>query len=712
MIRTITLDKLVASPRNVRRHVDPAADLELKTDIAARGLLQNLVVTPVTKPRSKFAVEAGERRRRALLALAGEGKLDHGFEVPCLVLEPAEADALEASLAENFQRLAMNPADECVAFQRLIAAGADAEGVARRFGLTVRFVEGRLRLADLAPIVFEALGAGEITLDVAKAYAATPDRERQAWVFEQLGVVYAHPDSIRRMMTQATASATDRRAKFVGEEAYVAAGGRIERDLFWEDAATRWLDVPLLERLALEKLAASADHVAAEQGLAFVRPTLDNWVGHGLTADLEHVPVEIAPLTDEEGERIDALEGEIETFVPVLEDDEATDEARAAAETEIETRNRAIRAIVEKPPVLAPEVRATAGTFLLLGDDGSPRLYGAYYREPVETDTEEQAGKGDAGAPETSRSADGGSPGQRQEPSAPERPVLSQRLRDELSMQRRDILAASVAARPDVAIDLAIFLMVDPEVRYSPERLGSALIARHPSDPVMGFKTPDAPATIALARMAEALDRSWTAGETRAERFDAFRTLSDEAKAAWLAFAVSWTLEASLGGGGAGCPFHDHLADLLEIDVASCWRPTGANWFDKVSKVQALEALTEIGGPVFAARYAKAKKVELSETCARIFAGAFIGEVEVKQAAMAWVPEVMRFAAPLPDEGSGDAVPAESPSGDVDQVEASRRGDTPVGGDAANDQETPSWEDGSEPESGVSAGGDRVGEAA
>ena len=57
--------------------------------------------------------------------------------------------------------------------------------VARRFGLTVRFVEGRLRLAGLAPVVFEALGAGEITLDVAKAYAATPDQERQAFVFEQ-----------------------------------------------------------------------------------------------------------------------------------------------------------------------------------------------------------------------------------------------------------------------------------------------------------------------------------------------------------------------------------------------------------------------------------------------------------------------------------------------------------------------------------------------
>ena len=250
MIKTIALNKLVPSKRNVRRRVDAQADLELKADIEARGILQNLVVTPQAKPRGSFAVEAGERRRRALQALADEGKLAKDTEVFCLVVEDDMAQ--EASLAENFQRLSMNPADECVAFQQLIAQGSDVEGIARRFGLTVRFVEGRLRLAGLAPIVFEALGAGEITLDIAKAYAATPDHERQAYVFEQMSRGYGavYPDSIRRMMTQATVSASDRRALFVGEEAYVGAGGRIERDLFTEDAGARWLDIAILERLA------------------------------------------------------------------------------------------------------------------------------------------------------------------------------------------------------------------------------------------------------------------------------------------------------------------------------------------------------------------------------------------------------------------------------------------------------------------------------
>ena len=166
MIKTVPLNKLVGSARNVRRSSDPQADLELKADIEARGLLQNLVVTSVGKPKGRFAVEAGERRRQALLALADEGKLPADHPVCCLVVDTKAAN--EASLAENFQRLAMNPADECLAFSRLLEQGSDAEAIARRFGVTVRFVEGRLRLANLAPVVFEALGAGEISLDVAK----------------------------------------------------------------------------------------------------------------------------------------------------------------------------------------------------------------------------------------------------------------------------------------------------------------------------------------------------------------------------------------------------------------------------------------------------------------------------------------------------------------------------------------------------------------
>jgi ParB family chromosome partitioning protein len=662
MIKTVPLNKLIASARNVRRSGDPQADLELKADIETRGLLQNLVVTSAGKAKGRFAVEAGERRRQALLALADEGKLPADHPVCCLVVDTKAAN--EASLAENFQRLAMNPADECLAFSRLLEQGSDAEAIARRFGLTVRFVEGRLRLANLAPAVFEALGAGEISLDVAKAYAATADIERQAYVFEQVGRSYMsnHPDSIRRMMTQATVSASDRRARFVGEDDYVAAGGRVERDLFADGGEARWLDVALLERLAAEKMESLAAATAAGQGLAFVRPTLDSWIGYPATKGLRRLPVESPPLTDEENARVEALECRIGELVGTLENEETDEGARADAEAKIAELDREIDAITNKPPVIEDELRSKVGTFLILDHQGRPKLDSGFYAEvaAVEDGDEDETEHPSTTDAQPIRSAQSSRPA-----------GLPRALLDELAIQRRDILSMHVAADQGFALDLAIFLMVDQAETYSFEKSGSTLSAPRASNPVFGFKTPQARATLAEAAAAEALDRSWAEGATRAERFDAFRALPDAARAAWLGHAVARTLEASTGiPGDRACAFHDHLGQLLGVDVATWWRPTGANYFDRVPKSLALAALTEVGGPGRAGPYAKAKKAELAQACERIFSGDFIAEAEVKQAALAWVPQAMRFVAPA-DEAAPDGSAGEQPVAGDDDIQSS-----------------------------------------
>lgn len=633
MIQAIPLTKLILSNRNVRRQTDAQADLQLKADIEARGLLQNLVVTPARKPKGSYAVEAGGRRLVALKALAQDGKIDKAMEIPCLVLDGEDTAAVEAGLAENFQRLAMNPADECLAFQHLVNEGATIDGVAARFGLTVRFVEGRLRLASLAPVVFEALGRGDITLDMAKAYAVTPDRERQELVFEQVnrGYVAIHPDSIRRMMTQATLSAADPRARFIGEEAYLAAGGRIERDLFADEASTRWLDIAIAERLATEKMVAAASDLQAELGLAWVKPILDEHVSWEHTQALVRLNLEPAPLSDEEQAKVEKLQADADDLVGLLEDEESSDADRGRAEAELERIERAIEAIASKPPVLGDEAKGAAGTFLVLARDGAPRRCGRYYAERIEPD-EASGGEADAagGAAETQRPPAG----------------LSQRLLDELAMQRRDILALHVAADPDFALDLAIFIMATQQSGYVAERIGSSMRAPRPQDPAIGLKTPDALASIEISRVAEQLDRSWLQGATLANRFDAFRALTPDARAAWLGALVGGTLEASLNQPGAlACAFHDHLARLLGIDVAAWWRPTASRFFDRVSKPAMFDALNQVGGPALANRYSMAKKAELAAACERIFAGDHILEAEVKQAAIAWVPDIMRFEA-------------------------------------------------------------------
>jgi ParB family transcriptional regulator, chromosome partitioning protein len=637
MIQAIPLAKLVPSRRNVRRQTDAAADLQLKADIAARGLLQNLVVTSAAKPKGSFAVEAGGRRLAALKTLAADGVLPKSFEVPCLVLDGTDARALEASLAENFQRLAMNPADECLAFEHLINQGATVEGVATRFGLTTRFVEGRLRLAGLAPVVFEALGRGDITLDAAKAYAVTPDRERQTLVYDQVSRGYGaiHPDSIRRMMTQATLSAADPRARFVGEDAYVAAGGRIERDLFADDASTRWLDIAVVERLATEKMAEAAATLRAELGLAWVKPLLDEHVRWEQTESLVRLHPEQPPLSDEETAECERLQAETDDLAALIENEDATDAQRADAEARLEKIERRIDAIMSKPPLLDDQARPGAGTFLVLARDGTPRPCGHYYAERAAPTNEHDDAAGFA-------EAIGGT--------GAKASSFSQRLLDELAMQRRDLLAVHVAADPEFALDLAIFVMASQQSGYVCERIGSSIRAPQPQDPAPGFKTPGAPASIEQNRMLEALDRSWLEGGTLGERFDAFRRLAPQARAAWLGVLVAGTLEASLNRpGGLACAFHDHLGQLLGIDPAAWWRPTAPLFFDRVSKPVMFEALTMIGGPTLASRYSMAKKADLAATCERIFSGDHILEADVKQAAIAWVPEIMRFGARTAD---------------------------------------------------------------
>lgn len=633
MIQSIPLKKLVPSPRNVRKSSDVLADLQLRADIAARGLLQNLVVRK--SKRGKFEVEAGGRRLAALQSLAEDGTLPENHEVTCLVIEGEESEVREASLAENFQRLAMNPADEAQAFASIIDAGSTTEDVARRFGLTVRFVEGRLRLAALAPCVFEALAEGTITLDMAKAYGAISDVERQAHVYAELQNAWYQitPDTIRRMVLDATVRGCDPRAVLVGRDAYIGAGGRIERELFDDDASESWIDVALLEDLAHKAMEEAAARTAQEHGLAWVRPTLGNYVSHDLVVGLSRLPSEPAPMTEQDVEELGELEADYDRVAAVLEDEDSDEDEVAKAEKELVVIDRAMRALNDRPPVLADDLKSGAGAFLVLSRNGEPTLVPQYY-------TETEVITNDDGAIEAVE--DGGT-------ATPKGSSLSQRLLDELAMQRRDILAIHLANDPALSLDLMVFTLADADAHDWRAKKASTLVGAKATGPVTGFEAKDAPASAALAEFAGSLDESWRAGTSDVERFARFQALSDEARSAWLGHVVSRTLVASLAcEDERSVPLHEALGSLLEIETAHWWRPTAANYFDRVAKARTLEALDAAGGPELVSRYAASKKAELARAAERIFSGNFIGEVEVKERAQAWVPPIMRFA------GSGE----------------------------------------------------------
>lgn len=172
-IELIPLGKLRLSDANVRKNDSNLFIEELAANIEAKGLLQNLIVVPAKK-RGMFDVTAGGRRLRALGYLLEAGKLPKDYPVACRVLDIDAAEQSELSLIENVIRLDMTPTDEIRAYKHFVNEGSDLDAIAKRFGRTRRFIEGRLRLADLADPIFAALEEGKITLDVAKAYATTP----------------------------------------------------------------------------------------------------------------------------------------------------------------------------------------------------------------------------------------------------------------------------------------------------------------------------------------------------------------------------------------------------------------------------------------------------------------------------------------------------------------------------------------------------------
>lgn len=271
-VELVPLSALLLSDLNVRKTERDVGIASLAESIAARGLKQNLVIVPAHFTTSavdeeyqgenrwagRFEVIAGGRRFQALKLLEADGRIPPDHPVPCLVEE--RETARETSLDENLQKEAMNPADEFEAYAAIVeehGGGEDAVRIcARRRGKTVAHVQGRLRLAALAPEILQALREDRIELDAAKAYAAVSDQALQLKVFKAQEKAWngKDPRTIRDALRGKTLPLSDGRVKWVGLEAYLAAGGRTETEMFMgTKGEERLLDVALLNKLAQEK---------------------------------------------------------------------------------------------------------------------------------------------------------------------------------------------------------------------------------------------------------------------------------------------------------------------------------------------------------------------------------------------------------------------------------------------------------------------------
>lgn len=653
--RDIPFNKLVLSQSNVRRVKSGVSLDELAESIARRGLIQSLHVRPVLDgagvETGMFEVPAGGRRYRALDLLVKQKRLAKTAPVPCVVGDPA-SDVLidEISLVENIERAPLHPLDQFRAFQAMRDKGMTEEAIAAAFFVGVNVVKQRLRLAAVSPALLEIYAEDGMTLEQLMACTVTQDHERQEQVWEAIRDSWQkEPWQIRRMLTETTVRASDRRAQFVGIDAYEAAGGVVMRDLFQSDDGGWLQDAGLLDRLVAEKLRAAADGIAAE-GWKWVETgtSLPYGVTQGLRA-LVGTPID---MTDEERATRAALQAELDRLTEEYED---ADELPDAIDQRLGEIEAALEALDARPMHYAPADIAISGAFVTIDTDGSLIVHRGYVRpedeapiEPVQADDRampDQAspsalahairpvvvGMGGQVSPVEDEEEDGIKP-------------LPERLVIELTAHRTRALRDAVARNPRIAMTALLHKLVADTFHHRSAHGVLEAQVRHVFFPAQAED-------LGESLSAKSVDHRHGAWSSRIPAdedalWDWLAGLDDDNRMALLAHCVSYGINALYERpnpySGSGVSEHglhlrlaqaEHLARETGLDMVQAgWRPTVGNYLGRVTKTRILEAVREGAGERAAQLIDHMKKGDMAKEAERLLADT------------GWLPEPLRLA--------------------------------------------------------------------
>jgi ParB family chromosome partitioning protein len=206
---------------NPRSHVEDSHIERLADSIRAHGLVHNLA--GLREAGGRVGIVSGGCRFRAIRKLAAEGLF---ATVPVKITEDPEEAAIWAASANHLIE-PVPAADEIVEYRAMQGRGASLAEIALAFGQSEAHIRRRLALAGLPDDVIAALRAGEITLEHAKILTLAQDASRIAEALDGLRAGRLSEYSLRRFVVPEAVGETDRRARFVGLDAYAAAGGRI-----------------------------------------------------------------------------------------------------------------------------------------------------------------------------------------------------------------------------------------------------------------------------------------------------------------------------------------------------------------------------------------------------------------------------------------------------------------------------------------------------
>ncbi|HCQ4257536.1 TPA: ParB/RepB/Spo0J family partition protein [Escherichia coli] len=580
---SVPLASLIKSPLNVRTVPYSAESVsELAGSIQGVGLLQNLVVH--TLPGERYGVAAGGRRLAALNMLAERGIIPADWPVRVKIIPQELATA--ASMTENGHRRDMHPAEQIAGFRAMAQEGKTAAQIGDLLGYSPRHVQRMLKLADLAPVILDALAEDRITTEHCQALALENDTARQVQVFEaacQSGWG-GKPEvqTIRRLVTESeVAVAGNTKFRFVGADAF--SPDELRTDLFSDDEGG-YVDCVALDAALLEKLQAVAEYLREAEGWGWCAGRMEA-VGECRedARAYRNLPQPEAVLTEAEEERLN----ELMTRYDALENQ--------CEESDLLEAEMKLMRCMAKVRAWTPEIRAGSGVVV------SWRYGNVCVQRGVQLRSEDDA-TDDADRTE-----------QVQEKASVEE--ISLPLLTKMSSERTLAVQAALMQQPDKSLALlawTLCLNVFGSGAYSkPAQI--SLECKHYS------LTSDAPsgkegaAFMAMmaekARLAALLPEGWSRDMTT------FLSLSQEVLLSLLSFCTACSIhgvQTRECGHTSRSPL-DTLESAIGFHMRDWWQPTKANFFGHLKKPQVIAALNEAGLSGAARDAEKMKKGDAAE---------------------------------------------------------------------------------------------------
>ena len=418
-VEQIDFGDLYLSDLNVRKTVDPAMIERLTENIRALGLIHNLC--GLRNEGGRIGIVAGGRRLRALALLQDDARFR---QVPVKITEDIDV-AKSWAASENHLREALHPADEIREFARMAEDGRTVPEIALAFGVSEAQVYRRLKLASLPKEVLSALQADEITLGAAACFTLCNDCVHALSVLERIRCEPVSEGRLRRLLKPESVLGSDRRVIFVGEAAYIEAGGRLTHDLFADEV--HYDDPEILDAVFCDKLAALASEVQETEGWKWAATCPGSYVGWYQIEEMK-----AARLYPEPGV---LSEADAETYDALAERAEAGDLS--------EEECKAFEALEHRlDGAYSPVQKALSGVLLYVDGEGVLNRYAGLVAK------EDHAAAVSAGILDAPNAAHG-----QDQP----RPAISAKLRRDLACIARGARQQALLDHPDLLLDLLAF---------------------------------------------------------------------------------------------------------------------------------------------------------------------------------------------------------------------------------------------------------------